>query len=67
MTGATPVLRLEVKIMTKDEFCHKWVGHIRYDGRDERDQLWEEMYQDLQSIDSQKFSSVAKDCRNPKK
>ena len=44
VTGATPVLRLEVKIMTKDEFCHKWVGHIRYADRDDRDQLWEEMY-----------------------
>lgn len=28
--------------MTKDEFCRKWVSHIRYDGRDERDKLVDE-------------------------
>lgn len=64
--GVTPVLRLGAK-MTKDEFCHKWVGYIRYTDRDDRDQLWEEMYQDLQSIDSKKSNSVDKDCRNTKK
>lgn len=33
--------------MELHEFINKWVGYIRYDGRDERDDLKAEMENDL--------------------
>jgi hypothetical protein len=36
--------------MTRDEFIKKWVSHIRYQTRDERDELREEMDKDLDEV-----------------
>lgn len=36
--------------MTRESFIKKWISHIRYETRDERDELEEEMDQDLDQI-----------------
>jgi hypothetical protein len=36
--------------MTRDEFIKKWISYIRYETRDERDELREEMGKDLGEV-----------------
>jgi hypothetical protein len=56
--------------VTKDEFCRKWVSAITYQTRDSRDELLEEMYQDLESIRDELLEEMYQDLESiepPKK